>query len=271
VHPYKRPTIGSIEDLEAASLDDVIAFHNTYYRPDNATLIVVGDFEPAQLAQWVDLYFGKISKPDAPIPRVDAIEPPRSEDRRITEQAPNVPLPALGMTWLAPPAKSPDSAALRVAAAILAGGDSSRLHQALVYRQQVAQEVSFEFSDNADVGLITATAVLASGRKLGDAEKAVLAEIQRLQKTPISDAELDKAKTQLLTQALVQRETNEGKAFELGSAVILTGEPANADKALAALQAVTAADVQRVIKEYVSDRHRVTVEYRAAAATGAKK
>jgi len=271
VHPYKRPTIGSIEDLEAASLDDVIAFHNTYYRPDNATLIVVGDFEPAQLAQWVDLYFGKIAKPDAPIPRVDAVEPPRSEDRRITEQAPNVPLPALGMTWLAPPAKSPDAAALRVAAAILAGGDSSRLHQALVYRQQVAQEVSFEFSDNADVGLITATAVLASGRKLGDAEKAVLAEIQRLQKTPISDAELDKAKTQLLTQALVQRETNEGKAFELGSAVILTGEPANADKALAALQAVTAADVQRVIKEYVSDRHRVTVEYRAAAAVGAKK
>jgi len=111
--------------------------------------------------------------------------------------------------------------------------------------------------------------VLASGRSSADAEKALLEEINRMQKTKVSDAELDKAKTQLLTQALIQRETNEGKAADLGSAVILTGDVADANRSLDALQAVTAADIQRVLKTYVTDAHRVTIEY--VAESGASK
>lgn len=269
VHPYMRPTIGSIEDLEAASVDDVVQFHKTFYRPDNATLIVVGDYEPHKLKAWLAKYFDPITKPDAPIPRVDVVEPKRTEDRRIVEKAPNVPLPALGISWLAPPAKSADATALKVASAILGGGASSRLHQALVYRKQLAQEAAFDFNDTADQGLLVATVVLASGRSSADAEKALLEEINRMQKTKVSDAELDKAKTQLLTQALIQRETNEGKAADLGSAVILTGDVADANRSLDALQAVTAADIQRVLKTYVTDAHRVTIEY--VAESGASK
>ena len=85
VHPYKRPAIGSIEDLEAATLQDVIAFHETFYRPDNATLIVAGDFDPEQLDAWVDQYFAWIPKPATPIPQVAAQEPARSQDKRYTE------------------------------------------------------------------------------------------------------------------------------------------------------------------------------------------
>ena len=274
VHPYQRPTIGSIEDLDAAALDDVVAFHRTYYRPDNATLIVVGDFEPAQFDTWVDQYFAALKKPAEAIPRVTAVEPERTTNRRLVVRAPNVPLPAVGLTWLGPPAKSADAPALRVAAALLAGGESSRFHQSLVYRQRLAQDTGFDFTDTADRGLLIATAVLASGKKTADAEAALLAEIDRAQKKPISPAELDKAKTQLLTKALESRETNQGKGFALGNAVILNGDATRVNRDLDALQAVTAADVQRVLKRYVTSRPRVVVEYlpqSAKAASGEAK
>ena len=264
-HPYHRPTIGSIDDLEAASLADVVAFHQRYYRPDNATLIVVGDFDPKQLDGWIDRSFGVIPKPAEAIPHVEVVEPPRSADRRLTERAPNVPLPALGITWLAPPARSSDSAALTVAAALLGGGESSRLHQSLVYRARIAQDASFDFDDLSDGGTLVATAVLANGRKPAEAERALLAEIERLRTRPIAEAELEKAKNQLLTSELLARETNQGKGFALGHAVIATGDAAQANRALKDLQAVSAADVQRVLKTYVSDQRKVVLEYLAAS------
>src|SRR6266576_2796061 len=105
-HPYKRPTIGSIEDLDAASLENVRAFHETYYRPDNATLVVVGDFDPKQLDSWVAKYLGPIPKPTMELPRVNVKEPERTAERRITHQAANVPLPAIAFTYLTPPEKN---------------------------------------------------------------------------------------------------------------------------------------------------------------------
>src|SRR6266705_2687434 len=96
-HPYKRPTIGSIEDLDAATVENVIKFHDTYYRPDNATLIVVGDFDPKQLDAWVDKYFASIAKPRLPLPRVQVTEPARTGEKRFMEYAPNVPLKGVGI------------------------------------------------------------------------------------------------------------------------------------------------------------------------------
>src|SRR6267378_668602 len=106
VHPYKRPTIGSIEDLDASSLADVQAFHATFYRPDNATLVVVGDFDQKQFDSWVDKYLGPITKPNTPLPRVTVTEPSRKAEARFTEYGPNVPLPAIGLTFLTPPNSS---------------------------------------------------------------------------------------------------------------------------------------------------------------------
>jgi zinc protease len=261
VHPYKRPGIGSIEELEAASLDNVIAFHQTWYRPDYATLIVAGDFDPAELDKWVDAYFAPLPKPASAIPRVTAVEPKWTKDRRYSEHGPNVPLPAVVLTWLGPPARSPDDAALAIASALLSNGDSSRLHQALVYRQQIAQRVNFDASAQADNGLITAFAILASGHKPAEAEQAMLAEIRKLAAGPIAPAELEKVKTKLLTQALTQLQTAEGKAFAIGDGVLLKGDASAANSDLAALQTVTAEDVQRVLKQYVLDAHRVTIDY----------
>ena len=114
-HPYARPGIGSIANLDAASVDDVRAFHATYYRPDNAVLVVAGNFDPKQLNAWVDRYFGPIKRPDRVIPRVTVKEPERTKATHYTVYEPNTPLPAVLITYPVPPDNDPDSPALNVA------------------------------------------------------------------------------------------------------------------------------------------------------------
>ncbi|HSL55605.1 MAG TPA: pitrilysin family protein [Pyrinomonadaceae bacterium] len=259
-HPYKRPGIGSIEDLDAASLKDVQEFHSTYYRPDNATLVVVGDFDPKQLDAWVDKYFAPIAKPSRPLPRVTVKEPPRKSETRLTEYGTND-LPAVGLTYLTPRQADADSDALRVADVILSGGESSRLYHSLVYTQQLAAEVNSSADTREDVSLFMLTAVLSEGKKVEDVEKAMLAEIKKLQDTAVSAAELDKAKNQIITNQLRQRETSNGKALALGEAAVLLGDAARVNTDLDRLQAVTAADIQRVMKKYFTDTNRLVLYY----------
>ena len=269
-HPYMRPGIGSIEDLDAASLKDVQEFHTTYYRPDNATLVVVGDFDQKQLDGWVDKYFAPIAKPNRPLPRVSVKEPGRKAEARFTEYGRND-LPAVGVTYLAPRKADPDAPAVYVADAILSAGESSRLYNALVYQQQLAAEVNSNFETREDVSLFVLTAVLSEGKKAEDAEKSLLEEIKKLQDAPVSAAELEKAKNQMITDQLRQRETSNGKALALGEAALLLGDPGSVNTDLPRLQAVTAADVQRVMKKYFTDANRVVLYYLPEASKAKKE
>jgi len=259
-HPYKRPTIGSIEDLDAASLHDVQEFHSTYYRPDNATLVVVGDFDPKQLDAWVDKYFGGIAKPNLPLPRVTMKEPPRESESRFTEYGSND-LPAVGLTYLTPRESDPDSKALEVADAILSSGESSRLYHSLVYTQQLAAEVDANSETREDVSLFVLFAILSEGKKTEDVEKSLLAEIKKLQDAPVPGSELEKAKNQIVTEQLQKLETSNGKALALGEAAVLLGDPSRVNTDLERLQAVTAADVQSVMKKYFSEKNRMVLYY----------
>ena len=261
-HPYKRPGIGSIADLEAATLADVVAFHKRYYRPDNATLVVTGDFDPPQLDAWVDKYFGAIPRPTEPLPRLDASEPPWTTDRSVEVTGRQVPLPAVAFTWLAPPADSADAPALQVAAAVLAAGESSRLNQALVYRQRIATQSGFNADLRVGPGLLIAYAIAAGGKSTDALGKALLAEVTRLAKTPPSPAELAKVKTQLITEAFNSRQTPLGLGIALAEAAVLLGDPARVNSELAALQRVSADDVQRVLRRYVLGAHKVAIDYR---------
>jgi zinc protease len=260
-HPYRRPGIGSIEDLDAASLQDVREFHATYYRPDNVVLVVAGDFEPAQLDAWVDKYFAIIPKPREPVPRVRVNEPPRKAERRHSEHAPNVPLPAVAMTYLVPPVRSEDAPVLNLAQAILSAGESSRLYQSLVYRRQVAQEAFASADLREDAGLFIVGAILASGKKPAEAERALLAEISALQQKPVPAPELDKARNQLITSELRQRETSNGKAFALARASVLLGDASKVNSEIERLQTITAEDLQRVMKRYFAPANRVVITY----------
>ncbi len=260
-HPYRRTTIGTIEDLDAATVADAQNFHNTFYRPDNATLIVVGDFDQTQFNNWVDKYFNRIAKPTGVIPRVTEVEPARTAEKRLTVKAPNVPLPAVAITYLAPDSKSKDIAALKIAQAILSGGESSRLYQELVYKQQIAQEATFGVDERVDKGLLNFTAVMASGKPLEAGEKSLLAELKKIQDAPVSAKELEKAKNSLVADTLRELETNRGKAFAIGNGVIYENDPTFVNTEIKDLQAVTAADVQRVMKKYFADNNRVVIYY----------
>ena len=265
-HPYRRPSIGSIEDLEAATLTDVAAFHTAHYRPDNATLVVAGDFDPQQLDAWVDKYFAPVPRPAAVVPRVTAAEPAWTRDRRIALTGPQVALPAVALVWLAPPLTSPDAAALRIAAALLGSGESSRLNQSLVYRRQLAAQAGFNADLRAGPGLLTASAVAAGGKPLAEVEAALLAEVLRLTRQPVAAAELAKVKTQLLTDTLLTRQTPEGLGAAVAEAAVLEGGAAQVNTGLAALLDVSAADVQRVLRQHLVGTHTVTIEYTQAKA-----
>lgn len=269
VHPYKRPGIGSIEDLDAASIADVRKFHSTFYRPDNAVLVIAGDFEDAQLDGWIDKYLGSIPRPKTPIPRVTVKEPVHTQTKRFTEYGPNVPLPASALTWVIPNARSADSAPLTVAAAVLGLGDSSRAYQSLVYRQKIANEIDIEADQREDGGLFIAFAIMSSNHKTGEGEKALRKEIGDLAAKPVTDAELMKAKNQLIASVLRQRETNNGKAAEIGSYVVVEHDAAAVNKDLDKLQAVTAADVKRVVTKYLIEGKPTVIDYESKAG-GAK-
>jgi zinc protease len=263
LHPYHRAPIGSIADLDSATLDDVRAFHATYYRPDNADLIVVGNFDPAQLNIWVDKYFAGLPTPTTLIPHVTAIEPPRTGSKTYDVYGPNVPLPAVVVTYAAPDAASPDAAALKVLDAILTTGKSSRLYQSLVYRQQLATQVLSEPDLRQQPGLFMAGAIMAGGKSLDHGLIALDAELQKLRDQPVSDAELASAKNQLIAGLLQGRETVDGRAFELADAIVVEGDAAKVNTDIAALAAVTPADVQRAARTYLDDGKRVVLRYRA--------
>lgn len=261
VHPYGRPGIGSIEDLDAATVEDVRAFHATYYRPDNATVVVSGNFDPAQMNRWIDQYFAPIARPSTPIPRVTAVEPERTAARQITAYAPNVPLPAVMMTFQAPAASSADTAALLVLDGVLTTGQNSRLHQALVYRGQLAQQVFGFPSPSQQPGAYAIGAILAGGRTADDGVRAVEAELARVRDTPVTAAELAEAKNELIAASLRERETADGRARALARAHVVYGDPRAADRLLQQIQAVTAADLQRVARRYLAPNRAVTVRY----------
>lgn len=260
-HPYKRPGIGNIEELDAATLADVKAFHQTFYRPDNATLIVAGDFDQKQLDGWIDKYFGRIQRPNTPLPRVTVKEPERVKEARYVEYGEHEPLPAVAISYLAPPQASEDAFALRVASALLASGESARLYQSLIYRQQLASQVDAEADFREDTGLFLLRATMASGKTAEQGEKALLAELKRLQTEAITAAELEKAKNQVITERLRARETSYGKAFALGEAAVLLGDANRVNSDNERLMAVTASDVQRVMKKYFTDTNRVVIHF----------
>jgi zinc protease len=267
-HPYKRPGIGNIAELDASKLAEVRAFHDTFYRPDNATLIVVGDFKRNELDGWIKKYFADIRKPSQKIPRVAVTEPPRKEDLRKEMTSPKAPLPAFAVTYLAPSIRSGDDPALSLADTILAGGESSRLYQSLVYQQQIAARVSFEADLRQDLGLLNFSVILASGKTVADGEKALDAQIEDILKNGVSEEELNKAKNQYLTSKLRELQTAHGKASAIGEAAVVYGNADYVNAELAKVQAVTADQIKAVLNKYIAGKKRVVIEYMPAQRVG---
>ena len=270
-HPYRRGVIGDLDQLSAATRADAEAFYKAFYRPDNAVLIVVGDFDQKQLDGYVDKYYGRIAKPSGTVPRVSEVEPEWTTERRFNEFGPRVPFPATAIVYRAPKTTSPDIPAIRLASSILSGGESSRMYMALVRTQQIAQQADLDLELNTEGGRMTLLAIGAEKGTSQNLEASLLAELKRIQDGGVTPQELEKAKNQLIARAIRARETNDGKAIAIERAIAYQGDATAVNNEVEKLQAVTAADIQRVMKQYFKDNNRVVIYYNQAKAAEGEK
>ena len=260
VLPHRRPTIGSIADLDSATLEDARAFHEAYYGPDTATLIVSGNFNPAELNSLVDRYFKPIPARKTKVPIAITKKDTPITPRTVTATAPSVPLPVVGAAYQLPGYRHPDFAALEVLEAILATGDHSRLDTALVEPGLSSQVTSF-LNSTEEQGFFAIGGFVASGRKTEDVAAKLDAALDEIRVKPPTADEVAEAKNELLAGSLRERETASDRGMELGEALVRTGDPAHADKRLAALARVTPADVTRVAKKYLDPQKRIVLRY----------
>jgi len=257
-HPYRIETIGSMADLNAATIQDVRDFHSTYYGPNNATLVVSGDIDPQRTIQWAEKYFGPIPQ-GKPIPRDVPKEPAQKAERRAVDYHPNTPLPTVVITYHIPEAIHPDIYALQVAGNILSAGESSRLYRRMIYEKQMAVAAGGQTIALEDPGVFFFYSILQPGQKPEDGEKELLAAVDKLRGEPVSDAELVKAKNQFISQLVFGRQTAQDKADAIGNAKVILDDLSLVNRQLAEYQKVSAADVQRVARTYLSPENRTVV------------
>ena len=258
VHPYKHATIGSMSDLEAASVDDVRDFYNTYYVPENATLALVGDFDSTQALQLVNQYLGRVPKAERPVPRDIPKEPPSTREKRVTVQEP-WPLPAVVVAYHITYDGHPDSYPLHIASKVLSDGQSSRIYRKLVYEKGIALAASGEGNIIEDPNLFYAVAFVQPGHRPDEAVDALIAEFDRLKAEPITERELQRAKNQFARDYILGRESNKDKALMLAHAIVIHHDVKTADGEFEIFQKLTTADVQRVARTYFTPENRLVL------------
>jgi zinc protease len=266
VHPYKHPIIGSMEDLEAASIEDVRAFFRTYYVPTNATLTIVGDFDPDQATRMVEQYFGRMPRPTSPVPRDIPVEPPMTKEKRVTLEQP-WPLPAVVVAHHITYDGNPDSYPLHMASTILSDGQSSRIYRKLVYETGLALTAFGGGNIIEHPNLFFAVGIVQPGHTPEEVEKALIAELDRMASEPVSAHELERAKNQFARDYILQRETIQEKASQLAHAAVIHNDIRTADGEFDIFQRITADDIQRVAKKYFTPTNRLVLTIMPRAAT----
>ncbi len=258
VHPYKHPTIGSMADLEAASIADVRDFFRTYYVPNNATLVLVGDFDVKEAQALVTQYLGRVPKSDRPVPRDIPVEPPSTKERRVKLEE-SWPLPAVAIAHHITFDGHPDSYPLHIASKVLSDGQSSRIYRKLVYEKRLALAAFGGGNIIEDPNLFFAVAIVQPGKTTEETINALTEELDRLKKEPITAAELQQAKNQFARDYILGRESNKDKASTLGHAVVIHDDITTADGEFDIFMNTTAADVQRVAQKYFTAENRLVL------------
>ncbi|HYT67585.1 MAG TPA: pitrilysin family protein [Vicinamibacterales bacterium] len=266
---YHHSVIGSMEDLNAASVDDVATFFKTYYAPNNAVLSIVGDVDTKKTMALVEKYFGTIVRQPDPN-RPDLTEKPHSAERRSTIEDPLARLPRLDIVWIAPPEQSPDSAALDVLSSVLSTGRSSRINQVVVREKQLATSAAIFSADRRGPGLFTAFATVAPGKNPADVEAAIYEEIEKIKNGPIADWEIEKAHNGARRSQAAQVTSTLSRAIQLGEYAMFFNNPNLINTRTDQILKVTAGDVQRVAKKYLTKENRsvIVTMPKAAAAKG---
>ncbi len=264
VYPYKHLPIGSVEDLERATLADVQEFHSTFYVPNNATLVLVGDFDVGEALQLARTHFSALPRGRA-VPRVKAEEPAHAAPAGGTVKLANIPLPAVTLSWILPPMRHPDTYALDVAGIILSSGQSSRIYRRLVYEEQLAQFAFGQAQTLEGPSFFFGAAVVNQGKDIEKLSAGLLSVIQELGQTPPASDELVKAKNQLIAGFITGREGVQSKADSLGRCAVLLADPARYNTELERYRQVTAEDVRRVTAHYLAAASMTRLVFPASA------
>lgn len=253
-HPYNWTTIGSLEDLQAASMDDVKSFFRKYYTPNNTVLVLSGKFDEPQARTWIQKYFGKlpagpaIQRPDPPMPKLDQVV-------RTVVDDPLAPLPRRYMVWHSVRQFSPDQAALDILSNILTSGRGSRLQSNLVFGKEMAQQVGAFNNASEIAGVFQITATARPGKTLDEIEQEINKELERIKKEPPTGAEMSRAKNVIEAQTIFGLQTAFGKGSQITNyaGYLNKGDWFQAD--LDRYAKVTAADVSRVANTYLGANH----------------
>jgi zinc protease len=260
-HPYRHPVIGWMDDLKNMKVEDARRWYETWYSPNNATLVVAGDIDPAQVFAWAQQYFGVIPSRAQPL-RKPQQEPEQIGMKQVTVKAP-AKLPVVALVWPAPnlrdPAKDADPYALEILAGVLDGHASARLNQSLVREKQIAVEASAGYDSIArGPGMFSLDASPVEGKSVAEVQAALKDEIARLIKDGVSDSELKRVKAQVLASQVYQQDSLFYQAMQIGEWTTAGLDYKDRDTRYAKLKAVTGEQVQEVARKYLVD-DRLTV------------
>jgi predicted Zn-dependent peptidase len=270
---YKHTTIGSMEDLNAASVEDVASFFKLYYAPNNAVLTLVGDFNTNDALKKIKQNFEAIPQQPTP-PAVDMTEPVQKAERRANVDDALARAAQVDIAFKAVPGNTADFYALQVLSASLQSGQSSRLYQALVKDKQLVTNVGGFMDEKRGTGALYISATLKPGGKPADVEAVIYDEIVRLQKEGIADWELQKAKNNTRRNFINGLQSSLSRAVSIGQYTVYYGDPNLINTRLDKVNAVTKADVQRVADKYLTASNRtvvVTIPKSSGPATAARQ
>jgi zinc protease len=255
---YKHSTIGSMTDLDAASLDDVSKFFKTYYAPNNAVLALVGDFKSAEVLAKIQKYFEDIPQQTAP-PSVDMSEPEQTAERRTVVEDSFARLPRLDIVYKTVPADTPDFYALDMLGDILFGGPSSRLYQRLVKEKSVALQVAGGIDFRRGPALFQAFALLKPGQDASEVEKLIYEELERVKTEGVTPGEMQKILIQDRLQQAESMTSTMSRARTLGRYSVYFHNPDLINTVLAKYSEITPSDIQRVARQYLGATERTVV------------
>jgi zinc protease len=258
VHPYRHPVIGSMQDLEAATIEDVRDFYRTHYVPSNLTIVIAGDFDIPQAKELVDRFLARVPPAAKPVPRDIPKEPIPTKDKRVTVTEP-WPLPAVVVAHHITYDGHPDSYPLHIVSKVLSDGQSSRIYRKLVYETGLALTAFGGGNIIEHPNLFFTVAIVNPGQSPDAVEKALLAELDKLKAEPITDRELQRAKNQFARDYILGRESLQDKASHLAHAEVIHSDITTADGEFDIFQGITLADVQRVAKTYFTPERRVVL------------
>jgi len=255
---YKHSVIGSLEDLRAATVEDVAAFFKTYYAPNNAALAIVGDVKTADCLARVRKYFESIPQ-QAPPPDLDMTEPAQAAEKRQAIDDPLAKLTRLDIVYHIPQAMTADSDALSMLGQILSSGRSSRMYDAIVRQKQLSQSVGAYAGQNRGPSLFRVSGMVMPGKSVADLEKAVYEEIDKVKAGPIEPWEVEKVRNVALRGFVGTLTSTLSRALSLAQYAVFYDDPGLINTRYQRLSSITAADVQRVAKQYLTPENRTVV------------